>query len=103
MGMRGFGAIKRSEAKRHFLLLHYPAVADQLGQDCFDLILSGHSHGGQVRVPFFGSIVVPPGVGPYDYGYYETKGGPLNVNAGVGTYYIPVRFNCRPELTVITT
>ena len=33
---------------------------------------------------------------------YETKGGPLYVNAGIGTYYFPWRFNCRPEVTLVT-
>lgn len=102
MGIGGFGAMTRVKAERHLLLLHYPAVSDRLEGNQFDLIMSGHSHGGQVRVPFLGSIIVPHGVGRYDYGYYETLGGPLNVNPGVGTFYLPIRFNCRPELTVVT-
>jgi uncharacterized protein len=66
------------------------------------LILAGHSHGGQVRLPFWGALIVPRGVGRYDLGYYKTAGGPLYVNAGIGTYRLPFRFNCRPEITLIT-
>ena len=82
--------------------MHYPEMASQLHEHRFDLILAGHSHGGQVRLPFLGALIVPHGVGPYDLGYYETPGGPLYVNAGIGTYRIPVRWNCRPEITVVT-
>ncbi|MEY2551351.1 MAG: uncharacterized protein QOG12_1495, partial [Verrucomicrobiota bacterium] len=46
--------------------------------------------------------VLPKGVGHYEYGYYETPCGPMYVNAGIGTYRIPFRWNCPPELTLIT-
>lgn len=39
-------------------------------------------------------------VGPYDLGLFQTKAGPLYVNPGIGWFYLPVRFNCRPEITV---
>lgn len=97
-GVRAFGARR---ADRQMLLMHYPAVANGLGRR-FDLILAGHSHGGQIRLPFVGALLVPKGVGAYDHGYYETPGGPLYVNAGIGTYRIPFRWNCRPEITLIT-
>jgi predicted MPP superfamily phosphohydrolase len=102
MDITGIDARKQSEASRRILLMHYPAVADQLGNERFDLILAGHSHGGQVRLPFAGPIVLPPGVGRYDLGLFQTRSGLLNVNPGIGTYIVPWRFNCRPELTLIT-
>ncbi len=102
MAITGIDARKNSAAKRRILLMHYPAVADQLGNERFDLILAGHSHGGQVRLPFAGAIVLPPGVGKYDLGLFQTRSGLLNVNPGIGTYIVPWRFNCRPELTLIT-
>ncbi|MDQ2918980.1 MAG: metallophosphoesterase [Verrucomicrobiota bacterium] len=102
MAMIGIHALKAPQAARRLLLLHYPKMADSLGGPRFDLIMSGHSHGGQVRLPFYGPLVLPWGVGRYDLGYYETKGGPLYVNPGIGTYYFPWRFNCRPEVTLVT-
>jgi predicted MPP superfamily phosphohydrolase len=102
LGEGGFHAFNAPGARRRVLLMHYPEIAHGMRDQRFDLILAGHSHGGQVRLPFLGALIVPNGVGPYDHGYYETPGGPLYVNAGIGTYLIPVRLNCRPEITVIT-
>jgi predicted MPP superfamily phosphohydrolase len=102
MGIVGLKDVPPLQASRRLLLMHYPRVADQLGDRHFDLILAGHSHGGQVRLPFWGALIVPRGVGRYDLGYYKTAGGPLYVNAGIGTYRLPFRFNCRPEITLIT-
>ena len=101
MGRKGVHAFGARQAERQVLLMHYPAVANGLGRR-FDLVLAGHSHGGQIRVPMVGALLVPKGVGPYDHGYYATPGGPLYVNAGIGTYRIPFRWNCRPEITLIT-
>jgi len=87
---------------KNILLFHYPAWAKKLGGQKFDLLLAGHSHGGQVRIPFCGAMVLPYGVDEYDLGLFQTRSGPLYVNAGIG--YISnynFRFNCRPEITVI--
>ena len=85
---------------RNILLMHYPAWVERLGQK-FELILAGHSHGGQVRLPFYGPIIVPFGVGKYVMGLFRTQAGPLYVNPGIGWFPVPIRFNCRPEITVI--
>jgi uncharacterized protein len=82
------------------LLAHYPLWADQVSPHRFDLILAGHSHGGQVRLPLFGALIVPFNVGRYELGMFDTKGGPLFVNAGIGTFHFHVRFLCRPEIAV---
>lgn len=79
---------------------HYPATVDRILGDPYDLLLAGHSHGGQVRVPGYGPLILPAGVGRYDLGRYETRAGLLYVNPGVGTWKYPVRFNCPPEITV---
>ena len=102
MAIIGARALKPPRARQRILLLHYPEMADRLHAPRFDLILAGHSHGGQVRLPFYGALVLPHGVGRYDMGYFVTEGGPLYVNAGIGTYHLPLRFNCRPELTLVT-
>ncbi len=88
-------------AMKNILLMHYPAWVKQLGNRHFDLILAGHSHGGQVRIPFYGPISVPFGVDEYDLGLFKTANGPLYVNPGIGWFPVPIRFNCQPEITVI--
>src|SRR6185503_5530498 len=57
------------------LLTHYPLWADRVAPHRFDLILAGHSHGGQVRLPLVGALIVPFNVGQYERGAYETGGG----------------------------
>ena len=89
----------RSDTK-NILLMHYPAWVKKLGDRKFDLMLAGHSHGGQVRIPFYGPLMVPYGVDEFDLGLYQTASGPLYVNPGIGWYPVPIRFNCRPEITV---
>ncbi|HEY0369574.1 MAG TPA: metallophosphoesterase [Chthoniobacterales bacterium] len=101
MAIRGIHALQAPQAERRLLLNHYPGLTDSIRDHRFDLMLSGHSHGGQVRLPFYGAPVLPWGVGPYDCGYYETAAGPLYVNVGIGTFYLPLRINCRPELTLV--
>ena len=87
-------------AKR-ILLAHYPLVVENIKEGAYDLILSGHGHGGQVRLPFIGALIVPYGVNGYQVGTYSTPAGRLHVSSGLGTYYLPVRFFCRPEITLI--
>lgn len=96
---------KRSPLKPHpgtknIFLMHYPAWVDKLGADKFDLVLAGHSHGGQVRLPFYGPVYIPFNVGSYDLGMFQTRSGPLYVGPGLGWFPVPIRFNCRPEITV---
>ena len=90
------------QGEQRLLLVHYPIMADRLTGQTFDLILAGHSHGGQVRLPFVGPLVLPDNVGDYDLGRYQTPSGPLYVSSGIGTYHHALRFNCRPEITVVT-
>jgi len=95
--------LKQPETTRHLLLVHYPHYAVRLAEQPldFDLILAGHSHGGQVRLPLIGAVAVPYAVGRYDLGRYETPAGPLYVTSGIGTSAFPMRLNCRPEIVVI--
>ncbi len=102
MGRAGVPLLKPPQATRRFLLTHYPKSVEDLCDERFDWIMAGHSHGGQVRIPGYGAIALPWGVGRYDLGFFPTEAGPLYVNPGIGTYRIPWRFNCRPEITVVT-
>ncbi|NLT73761.1 MAG: metallophosphoesterase [Chloroflexi bacterium] len=84
------------------VLLHEP----DLGQEILRsgrawLLLSGHSHGGQVRLPGIGAIILPEHGREYDQGLYGVGEGWLYVNRGLGTAAIPVRLGCRPEVTVL--
>jgi len=86
------------------LLSHYPRVFDRLAGKGVDLILAGHTHGGQIRLPWVGALWVPgQGKFPkYDAGLFFQDGTYLYINRGLGTSGIPVRFMCRPEVAVIT-
>jgi hypothetical protein len=85
------------------LLLHEPDFADAIaptGQVA--LQLSGHSHGGQVRLPLMGAPVLPPYGEKYDMGLYRVGDMWLYTTRGIGVVGPPVRLNCRPEITQIT-
>ena len=92
--------VEPSHSAWNLLMVHYPQWADLLDGRRFDLILAGHTHGGQVRLPGIGAMITPFLTGDYELGSYDTPGGPLYVNAGIGTFYVDLRFNCRPEITV---
>jgi uncharacterized protein len=93
--------LKPRPETQNILLMHYPAAVDNLGGTAFDLALAGHSHGGQVRLPFLGALALPGRVGRYELGYYDDAPVPMNVTSGIGWFYLAIRFNCRPEITVI--
>jgi len=104
VGLDGFPSpfpLSPLRTPRRIVITHYPAVADTLPGERSTVVLAGHSHGGQVRLPFIGPLFLPGGVGRYDRGLFATRSGPLYVNAGLGTSMVQVRFNCRPEITVI--
>ena len=84
------------------LMAHEPDYADYVAGYPVDLQLSGHTHGGQVRLPFVGPVVLPALAKKYVWGQYQVRGLTLYTNAGVGTVQIPVRWNCPPEITHIT-
>lgn len=88
------------------LLCHAPDYADLLlthpaGQ-AVDLMLSGHTHGGQVRLPFLGALTLPAWGKKYVEGFFRLGGLQLYVNRGIGTVGLPFRLNCPPEITLLT-
>jgi predicted MPP superfamily phosphohydrolase len=92
----------------HLGLTHSPEppVLDRMAADGFDLLLAGHTHGGQVCVPFFGALITNCGL-PRSMakGLHRWPGSDawLHVSAGVGTHpTAPVRFACRPEASLLT-
>ena len=88
------------------LLVHEPDYADTVVTHArakeVDLILSGHTHGGQVRLPFLGPLTLPPNGKRYPEGHYQVGSSQLYVNRGIGTVGVPFRLNCPPEITLST-
>ncbi|HZY64808.1 MAG: metallophosphoesterase [Actinomycetota bacterium] len=85
------------------LLAHEPDFADvSAATGRFDLQLSGHSHGGQVRAPFWGPVFLPPFTQRYTSGLYEVGDMLQYTNRGLGFVDARLRFLCRPEITVFT-
>jgi uncharacterized protein len=85
------------------LLAHEPDYADvSSATERFDLQISGHSHGGQVQIPFVGPIALPELANIYPAGLYRVGKMYQYTNRGLGMVYPQVRFNCRPEITVFT-
>lgn len=85
------------------LLAHEPDFADtSAATGRFDLQISGHSHGGQVIVPFLGPQRLPPYGRKYPLGLYKVGDMLQYTNRGVGMVKPYVRFNCRPEITMFT-
>ncbi|WP_251553840.1 metallophosphoesterase [Neobacillus muris] len=87
------------------LLSHAPDLADTAAKYGIHWQISGHSHGGQVKIPFVGALVTPPFGQAYPEGLYTIGTGQqlhLYVNRGIGTTRLPFRFMAEPELTVYT-
>jgi predicted MPP superfamily phosphohydrolase len=85
------------------LLAHEPDFADTSAQDgMFDLQISGHSHGGQIVLPFLGPPILPRLGKRYSQGLYRVGDMFQYTNRGVGMIPPYIRFNCRPEITVFT-
>lgn len=85
------------------LLAHEPDYADISSKSGkFDLQLSGHSHGGQICLPYFGSLYLPRYGRKYSSGIYQINGMVLYTNRGLGTSWLPFRYNCPPEIAIFT-
>lgn len=86
------------------LLSHRPELFDVYVANNVDLVLTGHAHGGQIRLPFIGGLVAPgQGLFPkYDAGLFERDDTQMIVSRGLGNSIFPLRINNRPQLVVIT-
>ena len=94
-----------SDAENEFtiLLSHRPELFEVYADNNMDLVLSGHAHGGQFRLPFVGGLVAPnQGLFPkYDAGLYTDENTNMIVSRGIGNSILPFRFNNRPEVILI--
>ncbi|MBO7385328.1 MAG: metallophosphoesterase, partial [Clostridia bacterium] len=85
------------------VLSHRPELMDEYAQAPCELVLCGHAHGGQVRLPLIGGLFSPgQGLFPkYDAGFYFEGGTAMYLSRGIGNSNFPLRFNNRPELVLI--
>ena len=85
------------------LLSHRPELFDTYAESNINLVLSGHYHGGQFRIPFIGGVIAPgAGLIPeYTEGTFTKNQTTMVVSRGLGNSVIPVRINNRPEVVVV--
>jgi len=88
--------------KPTIMLTHSPDEFKKIPQDYINLILAGHTHGGQIRIPFIGPLFTASSYGDkYAKGFIEEDGKKMITTTGIGTSILPIRFNCQPEIVVI--
>lgn len=91
------------EGDTTILLSHNPDFAERVFDPRVSLMLSGHTHGGQVHIPLFGPPIIPSRYGQkYASGLVQAPLTRVFVSRGIGTIGIPVRFCCRPEINLLT-
>ena len=99
-------SIRNIQHEPVILMCHAPDYADDLltsaAGRAVSLMLSGHTHGGQVRMPFVGPITLPLLGKKYVEGWFRMQNLQLYVNRGLGTVGVPFRFDCPPEITLFT-
>jgi predicted MPP superfamily phosphohydrolase len=88
------------DADLRLLLCHFPGIARRLPEGAFDLVLSGHLHGGQICLPYPGGkvLLAHPRARERE-GLYRYGDTALHVSAGLGTTFVPFRYFARPEAT----
>lgn len=84
------------------LMAHEPDILPDVARSGVDLMLSGHTHGGQVRLPLLPLFHLPEYGRKYIEGLFRMGRTQLYVNRGIGAVGVPFRFRCPPEITVIT-
>lgn len=88
------------EDKPRILLAHGPEIMKETESKKMDLILVGHTHGGQVNLPLLGQLIQPLSKygRQYTKGLFKIESTYLHVNRGIGTSFFPIRFNCPAEI-----
>ncbi len=88
------------EGSKTISIFHSPNLFDSVFKR-IEIAFAGHSHGGQIRLPFIGAIWTPQGTGVYDAGWFTKEKSKIFVSRGIGNSLLPIRFNCRPEVAFI--
>lgn len=104
---RAMPELMRNRAGEPIILLsHEPDMVDTVlthpAGKSVELMLSGHTHGGQIRLPFIGPVNLPELGKKYIEGAFRFQHLQLYVNRGIGTVGVPFRLNCPPEITLLT-
>ena len=102
LGVLGLNSLSSFEGY-NILLSHRPEEFDIYANSKYDLVLTGHAHGGQVRIPFIGGLIAPnQGLFPeYDSGVFTSNNTTMVVSRGIGNSIIKLRVNNRPEIVLI--
>jgi predicted MPP superfamily phosphohydrolase len=102
-GYADWGAALKGTQRTPFavLLTHSPQIFMKADLMKFDLVLAGHTHGGQIRLPGIGALWLPDGSEDYESGWFYGQSARMYVTRGVGTSILPFRLFCRPEIALI--
>lgn len=93
---------KIPESDCRIVLAHNPDTADTKFSARVDLMISGHTHGGQVNIPFVGTPILPVRNKTYSSGLKNSlRGMSVFISRGIGWAVLPIRFNCYPEIAVL--
>lgn len=94
---------KADKSDFNIMIAHNPEYFKCYAAWGADLVLSGHVHGGMIRIPIFGGVVSPkPRLFPhYDYGKYQEAGSTMLLSNGLGSHSVKIRFNNVPEIVLI--
>ncbi len=93
----------RAKKELKIMMAHNPDVFELNFPFDIDFIMAGHTHGGQVSLPFYGPPIIPSSFGnKYASGFFKRGGMRMYVNRGLGVIFPPVRFRVRPEITLCT-
>lgn len=96
-----FAKVPPPENALRLVLNHNPDAKERLRTFAWDLMLAGHTHGGQLRLPFFGTPFAPVVDKRFVEGLHRWENRWLHISRGVGNLH-GLRFNCRPEITLLT-
>lgn len=94
-----FDYLNSSDYKSTFsiLLMHEPDYIDDIDYSKFDIVMAGHSHGGQVRLPLIGATFLPDGCKKYYEAHYTLNKTELYISSGIGTTTLPIRLFDKPS------
>ena len=95
-----YEVLKNENEYFRIVLAHEPDEYNNIKDYSFNVLLSGHSHNGQIRIPFIGAIYTPVGAKTYYDDYYKINDKELFISNGLGTSTIDFRFNSKPSINL---